>query len=231
MGKEESDLDFQSLLDALEDDSSDGQKQAFQKLHELASEEGKREFPKWKQEYAVSLRLKRLVPKLLEMCVCKEVGSLAGFCACVPMHAHALSPTLFGIQLQGSLKRAALSICVASVHKDIPNFTVTLVKEGMIRKLSKLTSIPLETSSTVDAHYMAGAIELLFVALKPRVKAVLPHVNEELFTCGHMAHIARALDHHDHEVRRAFVDFSEQHHLFAIQAKESHDRDLSLKRE
>mmetsp|Transcript_3735 Transcript_3735/g.10146 ORF Transcript_3735/g.10146 Transcript_3735/m.10146 type:complete len:515 (-) Transcript_3735:1905-3449(-) len=134
---------------------------------------------KWEQELAVQLRLHGLVDKLLELCVCNE----------------------------GGLKRkAALHVCVASSEKDFPSFLVTLVKAGMIRRFTKITSMSLTTSSAEDAQCMACAFYLLRLTLRRTLNDTLPTVGDELFTYGHMGHVAAALNNHSHVNFRIVVD-------------------------
>ncbi|KAF5831870.1 armadillo-type protein [Dunaliella salina] len=124
------------------------------------------------QEHAVQLRLSGLIPQLLDLCVCDE----------------------------GGLKRrAALHVCLAASNKDFPSFLVTLVKAGMIRRFTKITSMPLATSSAEDAQCMACAFYLLRLTLRRTLNDTLPTVGDELFTYGHMGHVAAALNNHSHE--------------------------------
>eukprot|EP00983_Pelagomonas_calceolata_P018399 576165-Pelagomonas_calceolata.AAC.1 len=101
----------------------------------------------------------------------------------------------------GGLKRkAALHVCVASSEKDFPSFLVTLVKAGMIRRFTKITSMSLTTSSAEDAQCMACAFYLLRLTLRRTLNDTLPTVGDELFTYGHMGHVAAALNNHSHVV-------------------------------
>jgi len=76
MSTTDASIGVQSLVEALHN-SDDSQMQALQKLNELAWDGEAFRLKNWSQELSVSLRLKGLIPVLLELCVCNEVRQVA----------------------------------------------------------------------------------------------------------------------------------------------------------
>jgi hypothetical protein len=83
---------------------------------------------------------------------------------------------------------------------------VVLVKENMIRRFTKLNRLSL-TSST-EAEQLSAAINILDASIGSYMpEDMFASCLQELFTCGHVALVARTIDCHDHEVRGADLTF------------------------